>query len=114
MFIFCLWIENGLLYSGVANQHYLAYFSCICLLCEILQAGLVIYNMTVDDDLINYGIENQPFSADSSVYLSNFLSLRSLKIAILIRFHSNHSRFVHISGLLFPLFVLFSFFPYFE
>ena len=110
MFIFCIWLHNGLFHCGIANMPYLAYSSCICLnfLLSVVQiimnflskislqsCKVVIHGMKVDDDLIYYWIENQPFPAYSFFYLSNFLSLLSLKNAISHnRFHSNHSSIV--------------------
>ena len=42
--------------------------------CEIVQAGVVIFGMQVDNDVLYRGIANQPSHAYSSLYLSNFLS----------------------------------------
>ena len=42
-----------------------------------LQARVVIFGETADNDVLYRGIANQP-SANSSLYLSNFLSLHTL------------------------------------
>ena len=46
--------------------------------CEIVQAGVVIFGMQVDNDVLYRGIANQPSPAYSSLYLSNFLSFFTL------------------------------------
>ena len=46
--------------------------------CETVQAGVVIFGMQVDDDVVYRGIANQPSPAYSSLYLSNFLSFHTL------------------------------------
>ena len=43
-----------------------------------MQARMLIFGMQVDDVLLYRGIENQPSPADSSLYLSNFLSFHTL------------------------------------
>ena len=43
-----------------------------------MPARMLIFGMQVDDDLLYRGIENQPSSAYSSLYLSNFLSFHTL------------------------------------
>ena len=43
-----------------------------------MQARMLIFGMQGDDDLLYRGIENQPSSAYSSLYLSNFLSFHTL------------------------------------
>ena len=45
---------------------------------------VVIFVVKVDDDLMNHGIESQPFPAYSSLYLFDFLSLLTLNNAIVI------------------------------
>ena len=42
--------------------------------CEIVQAGKVISDKQVDNDVLYRGTANQPPPAYSSLYLSNFLS----------------------------------------
>ena len=46
--------------------------------CETVQARVVIFGMQVDNDVLYHGIANQPSPADSSLYLSNFLSVHTL------------------------------------
>ena len=45
---------------------------------ETVQARVVIFGMQVDNDVFNHGIANQPSSAYSSLYLSDFLSFHTL------------------------------------
>ena len=86
--IFGMLIDDDVLYRGIENQPYAAFSSLYLsdLLSfhildneifvkdfrEILQAGVVIFDMQVDDDVLYGGIENQPSSAYSSLYLSIF------------------------------------------
>ena len=46
--------------------------------CETAQAGVVIFGMQVDNDVLYRGIAKQSSPAYSSLYLSNFLSFRTL------------------------------------
>ena len=46
--------------------------------CESIQARVVIFGERVDNDVLYRGIANQPSSAYSSLYLSNFLSFHTL------------------------------------
>ena len=46
--------------------------------CEIVQARVFIFGMQVDNDVLYCGIANQLSPAYSSLYLSNFLSFRTL------------------------------------
>ena len=46
--------------------------------CETVQARVVIFGMQVYNDVLYRGIANQPSPADSSLYLSNFLSFYTL------------------------------------
>ena len=46
--------------------------------CETVQARVVIFGMQIDNHLLYHGIANQPTSAYSSLYLSNFLSIHTL------------------------------------
>ena len=46
--------------------------------CETVQAGVVIFGEQVDNDVLYRGIANQPSSAYSSLYLSNFLSFHTM------------------------------------
>ena len=45
--------------------------------CETVQAGVVIFCMQDDNDVLYCGIVNQPFYAYSSQHLSNFLSFHT-------------------------------------
>ena len=44
--------------------------------CEIVQAGVVIFGMQVDNGVLYRGIANQPSHAYSTLYLFNFLSFQ--------------------------------------
>ena len=44
-----------------------------------MQARILIFGLQVDDDLFYCGNGNQPSPAYSSLYLSNFLSVHTLK-----------------------------------
>ena len=46
--------------------------------CETMQARVVIFDMQVDNEVLNREIANQPSPAYSSLYLSNFLSFHTL------------------------------------
>ena len=46
--------------------------------CEIVQAGVVIFGMQVDNGVLYRGIANQPSHAIFSLYLFNFLSFHTL------------------------------------
>ena len=46
--------------------------------CEIVQAGVVIFGMQVDNGVLYCGIVNQPSHVYSSLYLFNFLSFHTL------------------------------------
>ena len=46
--------------------------------CETVQAGVIIFGMQVDNDVLYCGIAKQPSPAYSSLYLSNFLSFHTL------------------------------------
>ena len=46
--------------------------------CETVQARVVIFGMQIDNDVLYRGIANQPSSAYSSLYLSDFLSFHTL------------------------------------
>ena len=50
--------------------------------CETVQARVVIFGMQIDNDVLYRGIANQPPSAYSSLYLSNFLSFHTLNDGI--------------------------------
>ena len=54
-----------------------------------MQARVVIFGMQVGDDMLYLWIENQPFSAYSSLYLSNILSFHTLNNKIF------RQRFLH-------------------
>ena len=47
-------------------------------ICETVQARIVIFGKQVDDDVLNRWVANQPSSAYSSLYLSDFLSFHTL------------------------------------
>ena len=47
--------------------------------CETVHAGVVIFCMQDDNDILHCGIVNQPFHTYSSKHLSNFLSFHTLK-----------------------------------
>ena len=46
--------------------------------CETVQARVFIFGEQVDNDVLYRGIANQPSPAYSSLYLSDFLSFRTL------------------------------------
>ena len=46
--------------------------------CETVQARVFIFSMQVDNDVLYRGIVNQPSTAYSFLYLSNFLSFHTL------------------------------------
>ena len=50
-----------------------------------MQARMLIFSMQVDDDLLYHDIENQPSSANSFLYLSNFLFFHTLKNEIFVK-----------------------------
>ena len=92
--IFSMQVDNDVLYGGIANQSSPAYSSLyfsnflsfhtlndeifIKDFCETVQARVFIFGMQVDNDVLYRGIANQPSSAYSSLYLSNFLSFPTL------------------------------------
>ena len=45
---------------------------------ETVKARVIIFGMQVDKDVLYRGIANQPSSAYSSLYLSNFFSFHTL------------------------------------
>ena len=47
-------------------------------ICETMQAGVIILDMQVDNDVLYRGIVNQPSHAFSSLYLSEFLFFHTL------------------------------------
>ena len=53
--------------------------------CETVQARVVIFGEQVDNDVLYRGIANQPSSAYSSLYLSNFLSFHTLNDEIFVK-----------------------------
>ena len=53
--------------------------------CETVQAGIVIFGEQVDNDVLYRGIGNQPSSAYSSLYLSNFLSFHTLIMKFFVK-----------------------------
>ena len=46
--------------------------------CKTVQAGVVIFSMYDDNNILFYGIVNQPFHAYSFQHVSNFLSSHTL------------------------------------
>ena len=94
-------VYNDVLYRGIANQPspaysslYLSNFLCFHTLndeifvkdfCENVQARVFIFGMQVDNDVLYHGIANQPSSAYSSLYLSNFLSFHTLNDEIFVK-----------------------------
>ena len=84
-------VENDVLYRGIANQPSLAYSSLYLSdflsvhtlnneiyvkdLCEIVQAGVVIFGMQVDNDVLYRGIASKPSHAYSSLNLFHFFFL---------------------------------------
>ena len=107
MLIFGMLIDDNLLYRGIENQPSPAYLSIY--LSNFLSfhtlmkfkdfsttmqstGRMLIFGMQVDDDLLYHGIENQSSPAYSSLYLSNFLSIHTLKNDIFHqRFLKNHA-----------------------
>ena len=53
--------------------------------CETVQARVVIFGMQVDDDVLYREIANQPSSAYSSLYLSDFLSFHTLDDELFVK-----------------------------
>ena len=100
VFIFGMQVDNDVLYRGIANQPSPAYSSLylsnflsfhtlndeifVSDFCETVQARVFIFGMQVDNDVLYRGIANQPFSAYSSLYLSNFLSFHTLNDEIFV------------------------------
>ena len=95
VFIFGMQVDNDVLYRGIANQPSPAYSSLYLSdflsfhtlndeifvkdFCETVPAGVLIFGMQVDNDVLHRGIANQPSPAYSSLYLSIFLSLYILR-----------------------------------
>ena len=87
-------VDNDVLYHGIANQPspaysflYLSDFLSYHTLndeifvkdfSETVKARVVIFGMQVDNDVLYWGIANQPSPAYSSMYLSDFLSFHIL------------------------------------
>ena len=91
--IFGMQVDNDVLYRGIVNQPSPAYSSLYLFnflsfhtlmkifvkdFCESVRAGVFIFGMQVDNDVLYHGIANQPSPAYSSLYLSNFLSFHTL------------------------------------
>ena len=84
-------VDNDVLYRGIADQPSPAYSSLYLSnflffhtlndeifvkdFFETVRAGVVIFGMQVDNDVLYHRIGNQPSPAYSSLYLSIFLSL---------------------------------------
>ena len=56
--------------------------------CETVQARVIMFGVQVDNDVLYHGIANQLSPAYSPLYLSNFLSFRTLNDEIF------HQRFL--------------------
>ena len=91
--IFGVQVDNDVLYHGIVNQPSPAYSSVylsnflsfhtlmkifVKNFCESVRAGVFIFGMQVDNDVLYHGIANQLPPAYSSLYLSNFLSFHTL------------------------------------
>ena len=93
-----------------------------------MQTRVVIFGMQVDNDVLHRGIANRPSHAYSSLYLSDFLSFHTLNnevfrqrflwtwVIIFGMQVDNDVLYCEIgfSCLFLPVYVRFSFFPYFE
>ena len=53
--------------------------------CETVQAGIFIFGMQVDNDVLYRGIANEPSPAYSSLYLSDFLYFHTLNDEIFVK-----------------------------
>ena len=107
MLIFGMQVDDDLLYRGIENQpspaysslylsNFLSFYTLTKFFVKVfsttMQGGMLIFGMQVDDDLLYCGIENQSSPANSSLYLSNFLSFHTLRNEIFRqRFLKNHS-----------------------
>ena len=93
MLIFGMHVDDDLLYREIGNQpslaylslylpHFLSYHTLMKFFVKdfsaTTQGRMLIFGTHVDDDLLYRGIENQSSPACSSLYLSNFLSFRTL------------------------------------
>ena len=106
MLIFGMQVDNDLLYRGIVKQPSPAYSSLslsnflsfhtlmksfVKDFSTTMQGRMFIFGMQVDGDLLYRGIENQPSPAYSSLNLSNFLSLHTLKNDIFRQRFLNHA-----------------------
>ena len=83
---FSLYLSNFLSLYTLRVKFFVKDFSII------MQAKMVIFDMQVDKDLLYLGTENQSSPAYSSMYLSNFPSLHTLKNEMFHqRFLLNHA-----------------------
>ena len=109
--IFGMQVDDDLLCRGIGNQSspaysslYLSNFHSVHTLksdifffvkdfSRTMQARMLIFGMQVDDDLLYCGIGNQSSPAYSSLYLSNFHSVHTLKSDIFFcqRLLKNHA-----------------------
>ena len=123
-----LYLSNFLSFHTLKNDIFVKDFS------TTMQARILIFGMLVDDDLLYRGTGNHFSPAYFSLYLSNFLPIRTLKNDIFRQiFLKNHARqecsylvcrlmmTCFIMGLrtillllILLVFVHFSFLPYFE
>ena len=92
--IFGMQVDNDVVYGGIANQPSPLILPCICPIfflsilwmkkffvkdfCETVQARVFIFGLQVDNDILYFGIADQPSPAYSSLCLSNFLSFHTL------------------------------------
>ena len=92
--IFDKQVDDDMLYRGIANKpspayssRYLSHFISFHTLNDEIfrqrflisvQARVIIFGMQVDNGVLYRGIANQPSHAYSSLYLSDFLSFRTL------------------------------------
>ena len=99
--IFGMQVDNDVLYHDITSQSSSLILPCICPIfflsilrmmkffvkdfCETEQARVVIFCMQIDNHLLYRGIRNQPSSAYSSLYLSNFLSFHTLNDEIFLQ-----------------------------
>ena len=71
-----LYLSDFLTFHTLNNEIFVKY------LCEIVQAGVVIFCMQDDNDVLYCGIANLPSPAYSSLHLSNFLFFHTLNNGI--------------------------------
>ena len=74
-----LYLSNFLSFHTLNDEIFVEDFS------ETVQARVFIFGMQVDNDVLYREIANQPSPADSSLYLSNFLSFQTLNDEIFVK-----------------------------